>query len=325
MALPNRDETTGILLDRPADWFLVLRTGLLGARRHWRSLLAFALIGGAAGGGAATIAPSYYQSGAAFQAEPTTPGLGAGSLAGLASQFSNFQLNPQNNAQFFGDLITTDAVLRRLGDDSFPWQGQMTSLATIYGFERDTQALREYSVVRKLRRAVTVSVNNRTGVVQFSIEARTPSLAKLLADSVLSSLNATNIDLRRERAAAERTFTSERAEHAKEELRTSEQALTDFYERNRSIGNSPALQLLEAQLRRQVDMAQQVYVQLRLQEEQAAVQEVRNTPAISVIDPPFVPVRRSRPNRRLALVLGLFVGIMVGAVRIVLITRAGAI
>jgi len=278
-------------------------------------------LGGVVGGGTALLLPSYYQSGAAFQAETTSPTQISGALAGLASQIGNLQLGTQTSAQFFGDLLTTDAVLRRLIQERFPWQGQVASLAQIYGLADQSEGLRDFNTVRKLRKALGVDVNIRTGVVHFSVEARTPELAQALAESTLAALNAANVDLRQARAAAERTFTSERADHARDDLHAAEQALADFYERNRSITGSPALQLQEGQLKRQVDMAQQVYVQLRLQEEQAAVQEVRNTPAISVIDPPLAPVKRSWPKRRLAVLLGLFAGGTIAVVRIVGVRR----
>jgi uncharacterized protein involved in exopolysaccharide biosynthesis len=214
--------------------------------------------------------------------------------------------------------LTTDAVLRRVANDSFSWQGKAEPLAAIYGYDGQSDALRAFNTVKKLRKAVKVDVNIRTGVVRFSIEARAPELAEAFAESTLAALNAANVDLRRTRAAAERQFTADRAEHAKEDLREAEQALADFYQRNRSISASPLLQLEEGQLKRQVDMAQQVYVQLRLQEEQAAVQEVRNTPAISVIDPPIVPAKRSWPSRRLAAGLGLVIGLTLAFIRVLI-------
>lgn len=293
----------------PAEWYATLEALGRAARNNWRSVAAFALLGGVVGGGTALLLPSYYQSGAAFQAESTNPTQISGALAGLASQIGNLQLGTQTSAQFFGDLLTTDAVLRRVIRERLPWQGQSMPLSQIYGFEDQSEGLRDFNTVKKLRKAIGVDVNIRTGVVRFSVEARTPELAQALAESTLAALNAANVDLRQGRAAAERTFTSERANQARDDLHTAEQALADFYERNRSIAGSPALQLQEGQLRRQVDMAQQVYVQLRLQEEQAAVQEVRNTPAISVIDPPLVPVRRSWPKRTLSAELGLLLGI----------------
>jgi uncharacterized protein involved in exopolysaccharide biosynthesis len=213
-------------------------------------------------------------------------------------------------------LVTTDAVLRRVAAGKYPWKAGVVDLSSVYDYDQEADNVRDYKTVRRLRKAIDVDVNVRTGVVRFSIEARTPALAKALAESTLTALNTVNVNLRKEQAAAERSFTSERAHNAWEDLQTAERALADFYSRNRSIVNSPTLQLLEGQLKRQVDMAQQVYVQLRMQEEQAALQEVRNTPTISVIDPPLAPVKRSWPKRLLALVLGGSLGLAVALIHI---------
>jgi uncharacterized protein involved in exopolysaccharide biosynthesis len=191
-------------------------------------------------------------------------------------------------------------------------------LAVVYGYDDEPPGRRDYLTVRKLRKAMAVDVNIRTGIVRFSVEARTPQLAEALAESALVALNQANIALRQARAEAEETFTSERAEHARGELSASEGALANFYERNRAIANSPALQMEEARLKRSVDMAQEVYVQLRLQAEQAAVQAVRNTPSISVVDPPLLPVKRSWPQRRVAVVLGALIGLAVAGARLLL-------
>ena len=304
----------------PIQWYAVAQTLVRRAQVHWLGLVGFTVLGTVVGGGTAMILPSYYRSGAAFQAEVTSPSALSGALAGLASQIGNLPLGTPNSAQFFGDLVTTDAVLRRLVQESFPWRGQLAPLSTIYGYDDGPDELRDYRTVYRLRKALAVDVNVRTGVVRFSVEARTPVLAMTLAESTLAALNAANIDLRQKRAAAERTFTADRAEHARQELRGAEEALAEFYQRNRSIGNAPSLQLEEAQMRRQVDMAQQVYVQLRLQEEQAAVQEVRNTPAISVIDPPLTPVKRSWPRRTLAALLGTMTGLALALARLSLMS-----
>jgi uncharacterized protein involved in exopolysaccharide biosynthesis len=277
--------------------------------QRWRLSVTLLVVGGIAGGLTGLLLPSYYRSSAAFQAEASTAPAISGALAGLASQIGSLNLASQNNAQLFADLLSTDAVLRRVAASKYSLKGIAADLAAIYGYQRKAPGWREYYTLRKLRKALEVDVNIRTGVVRFSIEGRTPELAKALTDTTLVALNDANIALRRTRAAAERDFTAQQAADAQGELSAAEGDLRKFYERNRMIANSPSLQLEEARLRRSVDMAQQLYVQLRIQEEQAALQEVRNTPAISVIDPPMVPVKRSWPKRRLAIALGAFTGL----------------
>jgi len=300
----------------PLQWYTVADHALQQARRHWRSLAALPLIGAAAGGITAIMLPSYYRSGAAFQAESGSPPQLSGALAGLASQIGGLPTSGQSNAQLFGDLLTTDAVLRRVTRATFPWMGRMVKLADVYGYDGNPERRREFYTVNRLRAALSVDVNTRTGVVRFEVEARSPELAEAVAESALAALNQANIALRQARAGAERTFTAERAEQARKGLTEGESALAAFYQRNRTISGSPALQMEEARLRRAVDMAQQVYVQLRLQEEQAAVQELRNTPSIIVIDPPLVPVKRSRPKRRLAALTGLLIGLAAAFLRL---------
>src|SRR5207248_2280249 len=128
----------------------------------------------------------------------------------------------QNTAQFFADLMTTDAVLRRVARATFPWEGSQAPMSAVYHLDHQPQALREYNTVRKLRNAIGVSVNARTGVVRFTVEAWTPQLAAAIAETTLVALNAANIDLRQTRAAAERQFTSSRANAARQELEGAE-------------------------------------------------------------------------------------------------------
>lgn len=299
-----------------AQWYVAVDRLVHGTRVHWRMVITLALVGGLVSAGTALLLPSYYASSAAFQAEASQLPQVGGTLAGLASQLGGIQLPQQSNPQLFAELLTTETVLRRVAHSNYPWQEAWVPLSTVYGYEHDSEAWRDYRTLRRLRKAIAVNVNVRTGVVRFTVEARTPPLAKAIAESALVALNLANIALRQARATAERAFTSDRAEHARGELAAAESVLARFYDRNRTITNSPALVMEESRLRRSVDMAQQVYVQLRLQAEQAAVQEVRNTPAISVVDPPVQPVRRSRPKRRVVVLLGAAIGLLVASLRI---------
>lgn len=302
----------------PFYWYDAARDLLLRARARWKFVLGLTLLGGVAAAATVLLLPSYYRSTAAFQAEATPPTQLSGALAGLASQLGNISLtNPQNSPQFFGDLLSTDAVLGRVARASYPYRGRAMPLSAIYGYDDNPPAERDFRTVKRLRAAIGIDVNGRTNVVKFSVEARTPELAQALAETTMTALNQANVDLRRARAAAEREFTGDRAAEARRGLDSAELSLAAFYQRNRIV-SSPELQMEESRLKRAVDMAQQIYVQLRMQAEQAGLQEVRNTPVVNVIDPPLVPIRRSWPNRRLGVALGLMIGLAAALTRLLL-------
>jgi uncharacterized protein involved in exopolysaccharide biosynthesis len=125
-------------------------------------------------------------------------------------------------------------------------------------------------------------------------------------------LNDFNISIRQSRARAERKFTSARVADARDSLSHAEDALAAFNMRNR-VANSPGLQVERDRFQRAVDVASQIYLQLRGQAEQAALQEVRDTPALTVIDPPLLPIRQSWPNRRLTVIAATLAGFLVAA------------
>jgi uncharacterized protein involved in exopolysaccharide biosynthesis len=305
----------------PPAWYVTSVELLRLARSYWRHVLTLAVTGAVVGAITALVLPSRYRAKAAFQAEnpPNETSLSGGGLAGLlGSQLASLPLGAtQNRPQLLADLLVTDAVLRHVVNATFLWEGRPQTLVTIYGYaSKPRPELRDYLAIKKLHRAVSVDVDIRTGIVRFDVEAYTPELALAVAETTLAALNEANVALRQRRGSAERAFTAQRSADARLLLAAAESTLALFNQTNRNLQTSATLQLEQARLRRNVDMAQQLFLQLQLQEEQAALQELRNTPTISVIDPPVLPARHSWPNRPLAVITGLLIGLLVAYVRL---------
>src|SRR2546430_10409083 len=87
------------------------------------------------------------------------------------------------------------------------------------------------------------------------------------------------------------------------ELRRAEEAVKTFYERNRGWQQAPELVFEEARLRRQVNIGQEVYLTLKREYETARIEEVNDTPVITVIDTAVPPERRTSPQRALPVIL----------------------
>ena len=99
----------------------------------------------------------------------------------------------------------------------------------------------------------------------------------------------------------------------------SEEKLKDFQSSNRRIGNSPALQLDQARISRQVSVLTGVYTTLMQQMETTKIEEVKKSDSMVVFESPEIPQARSKPNIKqmafLAGFLGIGLGIVIGFVR----------
>jgi uncharacterized protein involved in exopolysaccharide biosynthesis len=108
-----------------------------------------------------------------------------------------------------------------------------------------------------------------------------------------------------------------RLAEARTELVDAENRLATFLERNRRYQDSPELTFEAARLQRQVDLQQQVYASLAQAYEKARIDEVRNTPVLSVVDSPDVlPGGRGLVRRALlGALLGAALAFLVVVVR----------
>lgn len=247
----------------------------------------------------------------------------AGSLSGLASQFGISVPTGEagQSPQFYADLLESrellrEAVLTEYDVETEPdraegdrLQGDLVALLDI---EANTRRLAVANAIRSLRDIVSVTTSPETGVVELSVTTRWPDLSRQVADRLIKLVNQFNLETRKTQAAAEREFIEDQVARAESALHAAEDSLEAFLERNRRYQNSPELTFRYERLQRQVNLRQQVFTSLSESHEQAKINEVRNTPVITVVEPPELPARPDR--RRLALkgVLGLMLGGMAG-------------
>ena len=288
---------------------VLLRDVLTAARRHWKLLALGAAVGAMLGFVTALVMPKWYTTHSSFQPESQAPNALSAGLAGIASQLAAGALSGQANPHFYADLIRSDVVIRRVATRAFEGPNGLRPLADVYHFSGLPEERTIQRTMRRLRDGVSTDVNIRTGVVSFTATGRTPEMAKAIADSILAALNDFNINIRQSRARAEHLFTEARADEAARSLASAENAIAEFNTRNR-VYSSPALQTQSERLRRAADVASQVYLQLKLQAEQAAVQQVRDTPALTVIDPPSIPIKASSPKKSAAVVGAALAGLL---------------
>jgi len=143
--------------------------------------------------------------------------------------------------------------------------------------------------------------------------SRYPELAAAVANRLIDNVNEFNAKRRQSQARMRRVFVEGRIAEGEQELTTAEGQLRTFYERNRSWESSPQLRFEEGRLRRQVDIRQEVLLTLRREHEVARIEEVNDSPVITVIDRAVTPLPKTGPRPVLLLGLALAIGASLGA------------
>jgi len=241
-------------------------------------------------------------------------------LSGLASQFGLGGLrDPSESPLFYEQLLASRELLTRLLSSPFPdprtdAPADSAKLLALLRIRESDSARALETAIKQLRRKMRVTVDLKTNFVVLTVDARWSQLSADVANRAVSLVSAFNKEQRVSRARARRDFLETRVAAALNELRATEDSQRLFYERNRSWENSPALLVEERRVRRQVETANSLYLSLRQQYETARIDEVNNTPVITVVDQAVPPRRREWPRIGLMLLAALVLGGALGAI-----------
>ncbi len=241
----------------------------------------------------------------------------AGNLSGIAAQFG--LAVPAGEATqspaFYADLLTSKELLSTIVEANYVIvDGRDTvrgTLSDILHAKGANEALRREDALRALSGNVVAVPAAKTGVVRLTVTADFPDLAYQINRNLLQQLDSFNLIRRQSQAATERRFAGDRVGDARKGLAQSEERLESFLQRNREYRNESSLGFERERLNRDVNMQQQVYTSLVLAFEQARLDEVRDTPLLTVIEHPSVPVLPKSRRLAVKLVVAAFLAALI--------------
>lgn len=270
--------------------------------RRWRLLATIPFVVVVAAVLIVLLRPATYTARSRFLPQTNQP-LQLGQVQSLAAQFGlplGVGSSGGESPDFYVELVQSDDLLREAVRTEYRFPKRPNSadslagtLLELYDIQAGRPEERERRAIDRLREDISVGTGLRTNVVTLVTQARWPGLAVQLNQHLLELINRFNLERRQSRAAAERRFVEGRLDSARLELASAEGGLERFLAANRRL-DSPDLQFQQARLQRQVDLRQQLYTSLATSYEQARIEEVRNTPVITLVDTPWEawPVRR---------------------------------
>jgi uncharacterized protein involved in exopolysaccharide biosynthesis len=252
-----------------------------------------------------------------------------GGLAGLASQFGvNVPMGATadlSSPSLYPELLRSRTFAEKILDKEFYLDkyGKKLSLLAILTHGDEAPKVGQdrliANAVNKLNDEILVfDQDPKSTFSVIKVTAEDPIFAKELADVVLAELEALNRYFKSETVSEKNTFIENRIASVEGDLEASEQALKDFNERNRQI-SSPALQLGQERLERDVEVQKGIYLTLKQQLELAKIEEVQETSVVQVLDRPTVAFNPSNKNLVLSVILsfilGSGLGVMIGFIR----------
>jgi uncharacterized protein involved in exopolysaccharide biosynthesis len=293
----------------PATSLLRLAATLL---RRWRFIAAAALLGALAAAGWALLATPRFRSTAKFALEEQRGLSSAGGLAALAGQLGGGSLGGIRSLQFYADVLVGPGLLEQVVLDSFPDpddRGARKPLVELLGVREDTPRRTLSAAVDKLRDAMATSTNDRTGTVTFDVLLPDPELAAAVAARIYERLERFNVETRKSAASERRQFAEREIGRAQAELRDAEAAMRNFLEANRGGLDIPRLNFQRQQLQRRIDLLEESYGRIARELQEAKIDEVRDTPAFTLVQRPEPAPYREFPRRtRMTLIGGLLGG-----------------
>ena len=145
-----------------------------------------------------------------------------------------------------------------------------------------------------------------------------PQLSRDLGNYVLTELDRRYSQYKLQRVREAKIFIDDRISEIKQELEIKEENQIQFQERNQNYNKSPNLTLQFSRMQRDINVLKQVFLTLKQQYELVRIEEAKDSTVPLVIDPPNLPIKKSKPKRILLTLLSGVLGLGLALVSIYL-------
>ena len=240
-------------------------------------------------------------------------------MMGLASQFGIAMPMDDSSPEWsYEEVIKSrtmakSLLVRRFDTKEFGPQKELLQIVT-YGNE-----IPKYGIDTLLIQGIAsidgmIEVTKTTSLFELEISASEPQLAADIASGVMEELDKHQREYNFRKTAGTRQFIEKRLLATESELEKAEEALKLFRERNRSIFESPQLQLEQERLGRDVAVLISVFTTLKQQLETAKIEEIKESDYVIILDTPYIPLYPDKPKKKRMVILAGFLGIGLGII-----------
>lgn len=283
--------------------------------RWRRTIVLLGVVGGIIGLVSGLTSRRVYRSEAVFVPQ----GAGESPSSGLAAAASQLGVRVPSSGGNWGPrvyikVLQSRALLAPIALDTITVAergGRKMPLPDLLGVQATSPQARAENAVNSLRGLVRAEEVEDLNGVRVAVVSPWPSVSLALADRLVRGVNQFNVETRKSQAAAERQFVEQQAIEAERALRSAEDRLQSFLQRNREIAGSPMLAAERDRLQREVMLRQDLHTSWLKSREEARIREIRDTPVITVFEEPQLAMgSEARGSIQKAVVGGISGGLL---------------
>jgi LPS O-antigen subunit length determinant protein (WzzB/FepE family) len=169
----------------------------------------------------------------------------------------------------------------------------------------------EMELIELLSSVVYLDVNEKEGYITLTAIMPEARAAAQLGQKAQSLLQEKIIEFKIEKARDQLDFVQERYNEKEKEFNNIQEKLARFRDKNKNIITEIGKTELE-RYQSEYLIVSSVFTELSKQLESSKIQVKKETPVFSIIEPISIPNERSKPDRKMILVIWIFLGGVIG-------------
>ncbi len=168
-------------------------------------------------------------------------------------------------------------------------------------------------IAHAIRGSIALNVDKKTSVISLSVTAQDPLVATKVSQEVIDRLQTYVTNYRTEKSRKDLEYYQKLYEDARQEYFASQQRYASYSDRNQDV----VLQRVKTEqerLQNEMNLNYQLYNTCAQQLQAAKAKVQQETPVFTIINPPQVPLKRSKPSKLTILIASVFLGGVFAAV-----------
>ena len=169
------------------------------------------------------------------------------------------------------------------------------------------------TIAKAIRGSIILTVDKKTSVISMTVTAQDPQVAARISEEVIDRLQAYVVRYRTEKSRKDLDYYQTLFDEAQTNYYSAQQRYANYMDRNQNV----VLQRVRTEqerLQNEMNLSFQLYNTCAQQLQAAKAKVQLETPVFTIINPPQVPLKRSKPSKVTILAACIFLGAAIAAV-----------